>query len=134
MAIVLSPQGKLDWVGTGRLQQDVNRYILSKTHISHLWIIDLSRVTTISHAGLLLLLRLKHFARKRRSRLVLQHPTAAVRAIFEAALVTDYFEIQGDEDTSEESKPSQPSRREIPKPGIPSGRLRKPRSKVAASR
>ncbi|WP_017661786.1 STAS domain-containing protein [Baaleninema simplex] len=107
MAIVLRPQGKLDLIGAGRLQHDVNRYILSNKHASPLWIVDLSQVKTISHAGLLLLTRLQRLAEKRRSRLILQHPTAAVRAIFEAALVTEYFEVQGDEDEEARSDRSE---------------------------
>ncbi|MBP0000057.1 MAG: STAS domain-containing protein [Cyanobacteria bacterium SID2] len=107
MTIVLEPKSKLDLIGAAQLQQDIERYITSKKKVSSLWIVDLSRVKTIGYAGLKILLTLERLAQKRKCRLVLQNPSATVRSIFDAALLTDNFEFEGDE-LSEEEEASEP--------------------------
>jgi len=102
MAVVLQLKGRLDLVGAAKLQQYVERYLLSKQSPIDTWVLDLSAIEFVGHAGLRLLVALRRLAQQRGSRLVLRHPTAAVRSILEVALLGNEFELWlGEEVTGE---------------------------------
>ena len=98
MPVVLQPQGRLDLVGAAKLQNQVERQIISSARVSRSWILDLSKIKFIGHAGVRLLISLRRLAQKRRSRLILQNPTPVVRSVLQVALIEDLFEIRWDTD------------------------------------
>ncbi|MGD1901647.1 MAG: STAS domain-containing protein [Geitlerinemataceae cyanobacterium] len=103
MAVVLQLKGRLDLVGAAKLRQYVERYLLAKHPKSDTWVLDLSSIEFVGHSGIRLLVALRRLAQQRGNRLVLRHPTAAVRSVLEVALLGDEFELWLDrEDTGEE--------------------------------
>lgn len=102
MAVVLQLKGRLDLVGAAKLQQYVERYLLAKQPKVNFWVLDLSSIEFVGHSGIRLLVALRRLAQQRSSRLVLRHPTAAVRSVLEIALLGDLFEVWLDaEETGE---------------------------------
>lgn len=93
MTIRLQPPVQFDLVGATQFQQDIERRVASNPKVSPLWIVELSKVKRMGHAGLRLLLSLRRLAEKRRCRLVLENPSATVRHTLDAAMLDDYFEI-----------------------------------------
>ncbi len=105
MAVVLLPKGRLDLIGATKLQQNAERHFLSATPPNNVWILDLSQVEFVGHAGIRLLVALRRLAQQRNSRLVLRHPTAAVRSVLEVALIGELFEVwMGQETTGEDDE------------------------------
>ncbi|TAF55525.1 MAG: anti-sigma factor antagonist [Oscillatoriales cyanobacterium] len=103
MAVVLLPKGRLDLIGATKLQQNAERHFLSARPPNSVWILDLSQIEFVGHAGIRLLVALRRLAQQRNSRLVLRHPTAAVRSVLEVALIGELFEVwMGQETTGEQ--------------------------------
>jgi anti-anti-sigma factor len=103
MAVVLLPKGRLDLIGATKLQQNAERHFLSARLPNSVWILDLSQIEFVGHAGIRLLVALRRLAQQRNSRLVLRHPTAAVRSVLEVALIGELFEVwMGQETTGEQ--------------------------------
>jgi anti-anti-sigma factor len=105
MAVVLLPKGRLDLIGATKLQQNAERHFLSAKPPNTIWILDLSQIEFVGHAGIRLLVALRRLAQQRNSRFVLRHPTAAVRSVLEVALISELFEVwMGQETTGEEDE------------------------------
>jgi anti-anti-sigma factor len=103
MAVVLLPKGRLDLIGATKLQQNAERHFLAKKQPHGFWVLDLSQIEFVGHAGIRLLVALRRLAQQRNSRLVLRHPTAAVRSVLEVALIGELFEVwMEQEETGEE--------------------------------
>jgi len=103
MAVVLLPKGRLDLIGATKLQQNAERHFLAMKQPQSVWVLDLSQIEFVGHAGIRLLVALRRLAQQRNSRLVLRHPTAAVRSVLEVALIGELFEVwMGEEKTGED--------------------------------
>ncbi|NJN62828.1 MAG: STAS domain-containing protein [Coleofasciculaceae cyanobacterium RL_1_1] len=105
MAVVLLPKGRLDLIGATKLQQNAERHFLSAKPPHSVWILDLSQIEFVGHAGIRLLVALRRLAQQRNSRFILRHPTAAVRSVLEVALIGELFEVwMGQETTGEDDE------------------------------
>ena len=88
--IVLKPQPQLDAQGGYDLKQQVSALVAEQYP---LWIVDLAEVDFIDSSGLGALVSTLKLARRQGCRLVLCHPSATVRLIFEITQLDRVFEI-----------------------------------------
>ncbi len=88
--VVVQPQGRLDEAGGTALQQALHR--LCADHRSR-WMLDLSQVDFIDHAGLRALVNSLQFAQQNQRHLVIHNPHPSVKLVLEITRYDDVFEI-----------------------------------------